>query len=89
VPPLIDEMRQLLGEVLGLKDRAALLTADTELLGSLPELDSMAVATVLAAIEERFGVTIDDSQMSAEIFTTLGHLTDFLATLLPARGTAA
>jgi acyl carrier protein len=75
---LLSQVRLLLGQVLGLGPRAEDLNADTALLGSLPELDSMAVATILTAIEDRFGLTIDDSQISADIFETLGNLSQFV-----------
>jgi acyl carrier protein len=75
---LLNQVRLLLGDVLGLGARAGALTAQTALLGSLPELDSMAVATILAALEERFGIVLDDSQISADVFQTLGSLTTFV-----------
>ncbi len=86
---LIKNLCILLGQVLGLGDRATVLTADTALLGSLPELDSMAVATVLTAIEERFNVIIDDSNISADIFENIGTLADFIASNQRAEDVAA
>ena len=73
-PSCLDEMRGLLGEVLHLKKRTATLTADTPLFGAMPELDSMAVVLVVVAIEERFGVTFADDEVSAETFGTVGTL---------------
>jgi acyl carrier protein len=52
--------------------------ADTELLGSIPELDSMAVVGILTAVEEELGVTIEDDEVSAELFETFGSLADFV-----------
>jgi acyl carrier protein len=86
---LLNQVRLLLGDVLGLGPRASQLTAKTALLGSLPELDSMAVATILAAMEERFSIAIDDSQISADVFQTLGSLTDFVQSHLADIGAAA
>ncbi len=77
------EMKQLLGEVLHLGERARNLTSDTALLGSLPEFDSMAVVSVLTAIEDRFGVSIDDDEVDAALFRTVGTLTQFVAGKLP------
>jgi acyl carrier protein len=85
----LDQLRHLLGQVLGLGAQAAQMKADTALLGSLPELDSMAVATVLTAIEERFGISIDDSLISADIFETLGSLGSFIENHLHPQDTAA
>jgi acyl carrier protein len=86
---LLNQVRLLLGDVLGLGPRASALTAQTALLGSLPELDSMAVATILAAMEERFGIVLDDSQISADIFQTLGSLTAFVRAHLADTSAAA
>lgn len=74
----IDQITALLGEVLQLGDRAKTLDASTPLLGSLPEFDSMAVATVIAGIEERFDLYVEDDELSAEIFRSVGTLTEFV-----------
>ena len=71
-------LRALLSEALGLPAaRVAAFADETELFGALPELDSMAVAAVLTAIEEELGVLIDDDEMEAEDFLTYGRLLAF------------
>jgi acyl carrier protein len=70
-----EDVKAVLVSVLGIEDRAATIHADTPLLGSLPELDSMAVLELVAAFEQEFGVTIDDDEVTAEAFETLGSLT--------------
>lgn len=70
----LDEMKKLLGEVLHLGRRTATLNADTKLFGSLPELDSMALISVVLEIEERFGITFDDDEATAATFATIGTL---------------
>lgn len=74
----LDQVRTLLGEVLQLGERKNQLELATPLLGSLPELDSMAVATVIAGMEERFGFFIEDDEIDAEVFRTVGTLTEFV-----------
>ncbi|MGV7206256.1 acyl carrier protein [Oxalobacteraceae bacterium A2-2] len=59
------------------------LPADTPLLGSLPELDSMAVAGLLTALEQRFGIAIHDDEISARHFATVGTLAGFVQGKLP------
>jgi acyl carrier protein len=54
------------------------LERGTALLGNLPELDSMAVVSVITALEERYGFTVNDDEISAETFATLGSLVDFV-----------
>jgi len=78
------EVRNILAEVLSLGARAERFVAATPLLGSLPELDSMAVVTVITTLEERFGFTIDDDEISAHVFATFGNLTEFVSRKLAA-----
>lgn len=69
----------ILRDTLNLGRRAEALTAESPLLGGLPEFDSMAVVGVIAAIEDRFGITVDDDELSAEVFATVGSLSQFVA----------
>ncbi len=75
---MIEDVRELLRDTLQLEDRAAELQPETPLLGGIPEFDSMAVVTVLTQIEERYDVEIDDDEVSAENFETVGSLVEFL-----------
>ena len=72
-------LRALLADVLGLEPaRIARFDEATALFGALPEFDSMAVATLLTGIEERFGVLIEDEDVDAEDFSTYGTLLAFV-----------
>jgi acyl carrier protein len=72
-------LRTVLGAVLGLSPaRAAALTSDSPLLGALPELDSMAVATLFGAIEDRFDLFIDDAEISGDVVESYGTLLAFV-----------
>jgi len=74
----LDSLQKILGDALQIGPRAAALTRSDRLLGSIPEFDSMAVVTIVTMVEERFGITIDDDDLSAEVFETLGSLADFV-----------
>lgn len=74
----VEEVKQILANVLQLGDRAQRFDASTPLLGSLPELDSMAVVSVITGIEEHFGVAIHDDEISANTFETVGTLAEFI-----------
>lgn len=78
----LNDVKRILGDALQLGARASSLDASTRLLGSLPELDSMAVVTVITAIEEHFGVIVHDDEISAETFETVGSLAAFVETKL-------
>ncbi|MCY7338959.1 MAG: acyl carrier protein [Sphingomonas bacterium] len=72
-------LRALLADVLGLSPkRIAGFTEQTELFGALPEVDSLAVASLLTGIEERFAVLIEDNDVEAEDFATFGTLLAFV-----------
>ena len=75
----LEEVKTLLIDVLHLGPAGQALEADSLLLGSLPELDSMAVVTLIGALEEHFGITVDDDDISASTFATLGSLAAFVA----------
>lgn len=78
----LDEVRSILSRTLGLRNHR--LDADTALLGNLPELDSMAVIGLIAALETHFGFAVDDDEISARHFATLGSLAGFVAAKLDA-----
>jgi acyl carrier protein len=72
-------LRATLADVLGIdSDRVATFTDETLLFGALPELDSMAVATLLTELEDRLALSIDDDEVEAEIFEDFGSLLGFL-----------
>ena len=72
-------LRALLADTLGLPlSRIAKFGEATALFGALPEFDSMAVATLLTGIEERFAVLIEDEDVEAEDFATFGTLLAFV-----------
>lgn len=75
---VIDGVKRVLQEALQLGDRVKGFDESTTLFGSIPEFDSMAVVTVVAGLEEQFDIEIDDDDITAEIFETLGSLTRFV-----------
>lgn len=74
----LNDIKTILIDVLSLGDAGQSLNADSALLGSIPELDSMAVVNLMTALEEHFGITIDDDEISASTFETLGSLNAFV-----------
>ena len=81
----IDDVKRILADVLSLSDATvASLDAQSPLLGASPELDSMAVVNLIGALEENFGFSIDDDEISANTFETFGSLTAFVEQKLAA-----
>lgn len=73
-----EDIKTMLADVLSLGARKSQLSESTPLLGSIPELDSMAVVNVITAMEERFGISVSDDEISADTFATLGSLVGFV-----------
>ncbi|MDQ3260248.1 MAG: acyl carrier protein [Burkholderiales bacterium] len=77
-----EDIKTMLADVLSLGARKFQLNEATMLLGSIPELDSMAVVNVITAMEDRFGISVSDDEISADTFATLGSLVGFVESKL-------
>lgn len=76
-----ETVRAVLRDVLGIdRARVAAFTEATPLFGSLPELDSMAVAGLLTELEDRLGIVIDDDEVDGEMLESFGSLLNFART---------
>jgi len=69
---------RILDDVLSLKGAGAAMNARSPLLGAVPELDSMAVLSIITALEEHFGFSVDDDEIDGSTFATVGTLTAFV-----------
>lgn len=78
------EVLRVLDDVLSLQGRSASFTPSTHLLGALPELDSMAVVSIITALEDRLGVTVDDGDIDGATFESVGSLVRFVTERLSA-----
>ena len=72
------EVLAVLDEVLSLRGRSAAFDLQTPLLGALPELDSMAVVSVITMLEERFDFVVGDDELDGQTFETVGSLVAFV-----------
>jgi acyl carrier protein len=73
------EVLRILDAVLSLGGRGLTFDRDTHLLGAIPELDSMAVVTLITTLEERLGIAVDDGDIDGSTFATVGSLVDFVS----------
>tara|TARA_B100000686_G_scaffold327967_1_gene387426 strand:- start:9049 stop:9300 length:252 start_codon:yes stop_codon:yes gene_type:complete len=73
-----DKVKDILSDVLGIDERKSSITAESSLLGGIPELDSMAVVNVIVALTEHFDITVHDDEINAKTFETLGSLVCFV-----------
>lgn len=74
----VEAVKAVVVSSLGVEERADAIDADTPLLGSLPELDSMAVLVLVHDLEQEFGITVEDEDLSADIFDSLRSLATFV-----------
>jgi acyl carrier protein len=71
-------IRDIMVEALGVpQSRVDAFTTDTPLFGSLPELDSMAVANLLTELEDRLGIFVEDDEVDGEMLESFGNLVKF------------
>lgn len=71
-------LRSIMSDVLALDpEQVAEFDGDTGLFGHLPELDSMAVATLLTEMEDRLDIIIEDDDVDGEMLETYGALLAF------------
>jgi acyl carrier protein len=73
------QLLALLDQTLNLEGRTADFTDDTLLMGALPELDSMGVVALLTALEDQYGLAVDDEEIDGSLFATVGTLRTFVA----------
>ena len=72
------EVLAILDEVLSLRGRAVAFSSASPLLGALPELDSMAIVSVITALEEHFDLIVEDDDLDGSTFETVGSLVEFV-----------
>lgn len=73
-----NDVLRVLDEVLSLGGRATSFTDQTPLLGAIPELDSMAVVTLITSLEDGMGIVVDDDDIDGDTFATVGALVAFV-----------
>jgi len=78
----VDDVKAVVITTLGVQDRAGSLDAATPLMGALPELDSIGALQLVGALEERFGITFEHGDLTADVFDSLTSLTTLVASKL-------
>lgn len=72
----LDKLIQLLSTTLSIDIDE--FSADTLLLGNFPEFDSMAMVSILMELEEQFGVSISEDELTGDAFESVQTLLDFV-----------
>ncbi|MGH1374020.1 MAG: acyl carrier protein [Cellvibrionaceae bacterium] len=74
----LKQVNEVLTEVLQLGERGSEFELSSPLLGAVPEFDSMAVVAVITALEDNYGIAVDDDEITAEVFETVGNIVEFV-----------
>lgn len=74
--PVITQVKEVISQNVRLHVAASAMPDDFKLAGE--SLDSMAVTSLLLALEEHFGFTFDDDELSVEAFATVASLTELV-----------
>ncbi len=71
-------LREILRDILALDSQVVgAFRGETGLFGHLPELDSMAVASLFTEMEDRLDILIEDDDVDGEMLETYGGLLAF------------
>lgn len=76
---LKEQIKCLIVAALGLDVNPAEISDDETLFGEGMDLDSMATLEIVAAIEEAFGITVEDDELTAELFDSVETLAEYVA----------
>lgn len=85
---ILENVLCILDEVLSLNGRAvSTFDRKTPLIGALPELDSMAAVGLINELENHFGLTFQDEELSGAAFANVGSLCDLVTCTLSRQDT--
>ncbi len=74
----LEQISHLLHDNLQIDHKDFQFTLNSQLIGALPEFDSMAILSVISAIESEYHVHLEDDEISAELFETVESLLTFI-----------
>ncbi len=72
------QIKRLIVDALGLDVDPVEIPDDEALFGGM-DLDSMATLEIVAAIEEAFGITVEDDELTVELFGSIETLAEYVA----------
>ena len=75
---VITQVCSVVSDALQLDEHKLAPNEQTALIGNLPELDSMAVVTVITALESYFNFSVSDDDDIATAFETFGSLASYI-----------
>ncbi len=78
----LNQIKLILYSSLQIDEEHMPINVETPLLGSIPQFDSFAVVSLITAMEDSFGFIVEDEEIDATVFETVGSLLRFIETKL-------
>lgn len=75
----IEQVLEVLAESLPLPETTYEMGEQAPLLGTIPDLDSMAITGIIAGLEKSFDIVFEEDELDAGAFQTVGTLRDLVA----------
>jgi len=83
---LLEELKVKIVDILNLPDvTPADIKTDEQLVGGELGIDSIDVLEMVIMIEKDYGITIDNKELGAKVFATLGTLAGYIEEQAPER----
>lgn len=79
---ILQEVIGIVCSILQIDPNSRAFAPETPLIGAIPEFDSMAVVNLITALEDRFGFAVEDDEIDASVFETIGSLVAFVESKL-------
>lgn len=76
-----DVVLRILDRELNLQGKALAFSLETKLRDSLPQLDSMAIVSVITALEEQLNFEFPEEKLDGAIFESVGTLVECISGL--------
>lgn len=74
--PNLGKLIEILSETLSID--ISEFAEETLLLGNFPEFDSMAIVSILMELEEQFGISIAEDELTGDAFESVASLMEFI-----------
>ena len=72
-------IKRLIVGTLGLEVAPEEIPDDETIFGNGTEIDSIATLEIIVAIEEEFGITVEDDELTADLFASVATLEAYIA----------
>ena len=76
--PTIEQVLAVLAKSVPIPEDMEAMGEHAPLLGAIPELDSLAITSIIMDLEKTFGIGFEADELDAQVFNTVGTLRDLI-----------